>query len=34
MVILHNVTDVRDGRHYSEVRVNEKKARYFIPDED
>lgn len=32
MIRLYNVTDIRDGRHYSVVRVSERKARYFVPD--
>ena len=31
MVVLHNVIDIRNGAHYSIVRIKENKARFFIP---
>ena len=33
MVTLYNVTDIRDGRHYSIVIVSQRKAKYFVADE-
>lgn len=32
MITLYNVIDIRDNRHYSVVIVNQRKARYFIPN--
>lgn len=32
MITLHHVRDLRDGRHYSVVKVSARKARYFVPD--
>lgn len=32
-VRLYDVIDIRDGRYYSVVIVNEKKAKYFVPAE-
>ncbi len=34
MITLHNVIDIRTGRHYSEVRVKANKARWFVPDDE
>lgn len=35
MITLYDVIDIRTNKHYSVVRVNEKKAKWFIPaDED
>ena len=34
MVTLYNVTDIRNGRHYSVVVVSEEKARFFVKDGD
>ena len=31
IVELKNVIDVRTDKHYSVVRVNEKKAKWFVP---
>ena len=33
MITLYNVMDVRNGKCYSVVKVNEKKARFFVPIE-
>lgn len=30
MITLYNVTDIRDGRHYSVVIVSQRKAKYFV----
>ena len=34
MITLYNVRDIRDNRCYSVVKVNQKKARFFVPIED
>ena len=34
IVELKNVIDVRTNKHYSVVRVNEKKAKWFIPADE
>lgn len=31
MITLHDVIDIRDGRHYSVVIVSQRKAKYFVP---
>lgn len=33
MIKLYNVRDIRDDRVYSEVIVEERKAKYFVPIE-
>lgn len=33
MITLYNVTDIRDGRTYSVVIVNQRKAKYFVPND-
>lgn len=34
MVTLYNVIDTRNNNHYSVVVVSERKAKWFIPDEE
>jgi len=31
---LYNVIDIRDGRHYSVVKVKAAKAKWFVPAEE
>ena len=30
MITLYDVTDTRDGRHYSVVIVSQRKVKYFV----
>lgn len=34
MITLRNVIDIRNGQHYSVVRVKANKAHWFISEED
>ena len=32
MITLHNVIDIRTGMHHSVAVIQERKAKYFIPE--
>ena len=34
MVTLHNVIDIRTGKHHSVVRVKPNQVKWFVPEEE